>query len=185
MRKIVFGILVSLDGFIDHTEMIADEEIHQYAANQLDTVDAVLFGRATYQLFVDYWPTAATGSNPTLTAGELEYARKINNIPKIVFSSTLDKVEWNATLMKAVIPDEIMKMKQQPGKDLLLAGTNLASTFMKLGLIDEYEFLVQPIIIGKGTPLFKNVQDRVELKLLKTRVLNNGSVVLSYQPVKK
>ena len=188
MRKLIFSIQVSLDGFIDHTEMIADEEAHQYAADQLRSADTILFGRATYQLLADYWPTVVTnasrsGSRP-LTQGEIEFAHQINSIPKIVFSKTLENVGWNTQLVKAVIPEDILEMKRQPGKDLLIAGAGLATTLSKLGLVDEYEFLVQPIILGKGRLLFRDIKDRIKLKLVETKTFRNGVVLLHYQPEK-
>jgi len=126
------------------------------------------------QLMVDYWPNA-TG----------EFANKMNRMPKIVFSRTLEKVEWNNTrLIKDNIAEEISKMKQQPGKDLVLfAGADIAETLRQLGLIDEYRLLVNPVILGSGKPLFQNITDRIKLKLLKTQTFNCGNVLLCYKPI--
>ena len=173
--------MMSLDGFIegpgggsDWSWHVWDEEMEKYADELIDSVDVLLFGRVAFQLLADFWQ-AETG----------EFAEKINGIPKIVFSRTLKKVEWNAKLVKENIAEEILKMKHQSGKNLvLLAGANVASTFMKLDLIDEYRIIVNPVILGRGKPLFKDIRDRMNLKLLKTKTFKCGNVILYYQPDK-
>ncbi|MCL5995890.1 MAG: dihydrofolate reductase family protein, partial [Chloroflexi bacterium] len=139
------------------------------------------YGRVTYQMMESYWPTVLT--NPSSTKHEIEHARWIENVPKIVFSKTLEKVEWNNTrLIKENIAEEISKLKQQPGKDLVIFGSpGLAHSFMRLGLIDEYRLTVNPIILGSGKPLFRNVEDKMKLKLLKAQTFNSGVVGLHYE----
>jgi dihydrofolate reductase len=183
MRKVIFSILVTLDGFIDHTAMIADEETHQYYADELDTVDIVIYGRVTYQLLADYWPTAAM--NASLNPGELAFAQKMNRVPKIVFSKTLDHVEWNNTqLNQGDVVEHVAKLKQESGRDISISGAALANTLMQHDLIDKYRLLINPIVLGKGTHLFRE-GTKVNLKLINTRLFSSGCVLLSYQPVRK
>ena len=181
--------MVTLDGFFEgpNKELdwhVVDEEFNQYAIDLLSNVDSLLFGRVTYQLMVDYWPAAAT--NPSTPKSDLEIADKMNNLPKIVFSKTLQEVKWNnSRLVKENIAEEISKMKQQPGKDMVIFGSgSIVSTFMQHGLIDEYRIIVNPVVLGNGKPLFKGINDKQNLKLLNTRVLDSGIVILYYEPVK-
>ena len=187
MRKVILSNVVTLDGFFEgpNKELdwhIVDEEFNQYAIDLLSNVDALLFGRVTYQLMADYWPAAAT--NPSTSKSDLEIADKMNNLPKIVFSKTLQQVEWNnSRLVKDNIAQEISKMKQQSGKDMVIFGSgSIVSTFMQHGLIDEYRIIVNPVVLGNGKPLFKGINDKQNLKLLKTRVFDSGIVILFYEP---
>ena len=187
MRKVILSNSVTLDGFFAGPNgeldwFIVDEEFKQYANDLLSNVDALLFGRVTYQLMADYWPAAAT--NPSTSKSDLEIADKMNNLPKIVFSKTLQEVKWNnSRLVKENIAEEISKMKQQPGKDMVIFGSgSIVSTFMQLGLIDEYRIIVNPVVLGSGKPLFKGMNDKQNLKLLKTRVFSSGIVILFYEP---
>jgi Dihydrofolate reductase len=177
MRKVILHMVVSLDGFIEGADkeldwFVDDDEMLKYFHDLLNSVDAMLYGRVSYQLMTDYWPAANS-----------EFADKMNKMPKIVFSRTLEKVEWNnSRLVKENIGEEISKIKQQPGKDLVLfAGADMASTFRQLGLIDEYRLLVTPVVLGSGKPLFKDVKDKFSLKLLKTKTFGSGNVLLCYQ----
>jgi dihydrofolate reductase len=190
MRKVILSNLVTLDGFFagptgELDWFIVDEEINEYANDLLCKVDAILFGRVTYQLLADYWPAAAT--NPSTSKSDLEIADKMNNLPKIVFSKTLEEVKWNnSRLVKENIAEEISKIKQQPGKDVVIFGSgSIVSTLMQLGLIDEYRIIVNPVVLGNGKPLFKGINDKQNLKLLKTMVFGSGVVILYYQPVGK
>ena len=190
MRKVIVSMMVSLDGFFAGPKgeidwHIVDEEFNRYAVDLLNTVDTILFGRVTYQLFESYWPAAAL--SPSTSKSDLEISHKINNMTKIVFSKTLEKVEWkNARLVKEVIPDEIVKIKKQPGKDMVIFGSgSIVSTFAQLGLVDEYRIIVNPVVLGSGKPLFKDIRGRINLKLLKTKTFSSGNVLLVYQPVKK
>jgi dihydrofolate reductase len=130
----------------------------------------------------DYWPAAAT--NPSTSKSDLEIADKMNNLPKIVFSKTLREVKWNnSRLVKGNISEEISKMKQHSGKDIVIFGSgSIVSTLMQLGLIDEYRFIVNPVVLGNGNPLFKGINGKQNLKLLKTKVLGSGVVILFYEP---
>ena len=178
MRSLFWQMLVSLDGFMEgpNRELdwhVADDDFNRYVADMLGSIDAILLGRVTYQLFADYWPSATDAE-----------AGVMNKLPKVVFSKTLDKVEWNnSRLVKASLAEEVARLKQQPGKDLALFGSaDLASSFMRLGLIDEYRILVNPVVLGAGNPMFKDVKGRPALKLLKTETLRSGVVILSYRP---
>lgn len=179
MRKLIFQINVSLDGYADHTVAIADDELHDFSTDLLNTVDTVLFGRVTYQLFESYWPLAP--KDPEATKSIVEFANKINAIPKIVFSKTLQNVGWNNTrLVKSNMAEEVLKLKQGTGKNLSVGGLSLAQSLMKLSLIDEYLILVQPVVVGKGRRLFDGVNDRLDLKLSGTKTFRSGVVVLHY-----
>ncbi len=186
MRKIILSNLVSLDGYFEGPNREidchnVDEEFNEYAIDFLNSVDTLLFGRVTYQLMASYWPT------PTAIANDPIVAEKMNSLPKIVFSRTLEKVEWkNTRLVKEAIAEEISKLKQQPGKDSAIFGSSdLALTFIQHGLIDEYRIIVNPVVLGNGKPLFKGIKDRLNLKLLKTKVFRSGNVCLYYEPVER
>jgi dihydrofolate reductase len=157
-------------------------DLHEEMWNNLRTVDTLLLGRVTYQIWEKYWPAAAT--NPSSTKNDIEFSRYAEETQKIVFSNTLDKVEWkNTRLVKENIAEEILKMKQQPGKNMVVAGgAGIAQTFMRLGLIDEYLITVHPVILGKGKPLFGNLNGRIKLKLLGAKTYTSGAVGLHYQP---
>jgi dihydrofolate reductase len=183
MRKLISSINITLDGFCDHTAVIADDELHQNANELLRGVDTVLFGRVTYQLMESGWPPIV--KKPTGIKSIDDFAILIDNIAKIVFSNTLKNVEWkNTKLAKEDIKEEVVKLKQQPGKNILVGSPGIIITLMQLGLIDEYQFCVQPIILGSGLPLFKNIKDRIDLILLKTRTLGSGAIILYYKPMK-
>ena len=184
MRKLIAAINMTLDGFCDHTAMIADEEVHQHYNELLGNADTLIYGRITYQLMESYWPSVV--KNPTGNKPMDEFAVLINNISKIVYSRTLKSVEWkNTELKKDVIKEEILELKQQAGKNILVGSPSLIVALMQLDLIDEYQLSVQPIVLGGGLPLFKNVTDRVDLKLLKTKTFGCGAVTLYYEPVGK
>ncbi len=181
MRKLIAAINMTLDGFCDHTAMIADDEIHQHYNELLSNADTILFGRVTYQLMESYWPTVVI--NPTGNKPMDEFAVLINNISKIVFSRTLKKVDWkNTKLKKEVIKEEVIELKQQAGKNILLGSPGLIVALTQLDLIDEYQLGVQPIVLGSGLPLFKNIKDKINLKLLYTKAFACGAVMLYYEP---
>jgi dihydrofolate reductase len=186
VRRVVLFNMVTLDGYFAGPNGEIDwhhvgEEFNDFAGQQLDSADGLLFGRVTYQLMASYWPTDAAISNDPIIA------LKMNNLPKVVFSRTLEAVEWNnVSLVKENLAEEIRKLKEQPGKDLLLFGSaDLASTLTQLGLIDEYRLMVNPVVLGSGKPLFKDIKKSLDLKLVKTRAFGNGNVLLCYQPVSK
>jgi dihydrofolate reductase len=183
MRKLLAAINMSLDGFCDHTAMMADDEIHQHYNELLSNADTILFGRITYQLMESYWPTVV--KNPTGNKPSDEFAVLIDNIFKIVYSHTLENVVWKNTKLKTeVIKEEILELKQQTGKNILVGSPGLIAAFTQLDLIDEYQLTIQPIVLGSGLPLFKNIKDSVHLKLLKTKTFGCGAVTLYYKPAK-
>jgi len=184
MRKLIAAINITLDGFYNHTAMIADDEIHQHYNELLSNADTLLYGRITYQLMESYWPTVV--KNPTGNKPTDEFAVLIDNISKIVFSRTLQNVDWkNTKLKKEVIKEEVLELKQQAGKNILVGSPSLIVALTQLGLIDEYQLGVQPTVLGSGLPLFKNIKDRIDLKLLKTKTFGCGAIALYYEPTKK
>jgi dihydrofolate reductase len=192
LRRLFMFMTISVDGFFegrnhDISWHNVDEEFNKFAIAQLRETETILFGRRTYELFEDTWPKAA--ADPRTSKDNLEIARLINNMNKIVFSKTLKKVEekesWrNVKLVREVNPEEIKRWKQEPGKDLSVGGNNLAVSFAEAGLIDEIRIMVDPVVIGKGTPLFEGIKDKLNLRLLKIRTFKSGNVLLYYQPVK-
>ena len=182
MRKLIAAMNMTLDGFCDHTAMIADEEIHDHYTELLRNADAVLYGRITYQL-MEYWRSVV--ENPTGDKSMDDFAEAIDNISKIVYSRTLESVDWkNTELKREIVKDEILELKQRAGKDLLVGSPSLIVALTQLGLVDEYQLGVHPTVIGSGLVLFKNIKDRVDLKLLKTKTFGCGAVFLYYEPSK-
>ena len=194
MRKVVLSILVSLDGFIARPDrsldwFLNDADFEKYCLNMLRSVDAILVGRVTYEMFSEYWPTAGTesaqappGEGFTSRESEQEMARLMNSIPKIVFSRTLSKTEWGpASLIKDNLAEAVQRLKEQPGKDLILfAGASIAQTFINLDLFDEYRLLIHPIVLGKGIPLFANLNAERELTRTDVKSFGSGVVVVHY-----
>lgn len=183
MRKVIFFMLISLDGYFEGPDHAidwhnVDEEFNQFSNAQLDSTDLLLFGRVTYDLMAAYWPTAAAARDDPVTAAAM------NRLPKIVFSRTLKVARWqNTRLVKENIVEEIQRLKAEPGRDIFIFGSSdLSLTLISHGLIDEFRILVNPIVLGKGTPLFKGLQERLHLLLLKTQTFQNGNVLLCYQP---
>ena len=182
MRKVIAAINMTLDGFCDHTAGIPDEEIHQHYTELLNEGDAILYGRITYQL-MEYWQPLV--KNPSGEKTMDDFAMAIDKIPKIVFSHTLKNVEWeSAKLANRVIEEEVLELKQQPGRDILVGSRSLIIQLMKLNLIDEYQLCVHPVVAGSGLPLFENINDRTILKLIKTKTFSGGAVTLYYEPTK-
>jgi dihydrofolate reductase len=186
LRKVIVFMMTTPDcyfagpeGDIDWHNV--DEEFNEFANEQLNSVDTLLFGRVTYELMAGYWPT------PTATTDDPIIAGQMNSLPKLVFSRTLDKAEWhNTRLIKDNVAEEVTRLKQQPGKDLIIMGSsNLSASFIDLGLIDEFRIMVNPVVLGDGKPLFKGIHDKLNLKLLKSRTFNSGNVLLYYQPAGK
>ncbi|HYA85923.1 MAG TPA: dihydrofolate reductase family protein [Nitrospirota bacterium] len=184
MRKLFEFNLVTLDGYFEGPNRDigwhnVDAEFNDYAVDMLNSVDTLIFGRVTYELMANYWPTPAAMKNDPIVA------EKMNMLPKIVFSrKTLDKVEWhNTKLVKDIIEVDIENMKREPGKDMVVLGSgSIVSAFAQRGLIDEYRIMINPIVLGDGIPLFKGIKDRINLNLIKTRTFRNGNVLLYYQP---
>jgi dihydrofolate reductase len=185
MRKVIYSMGVSLDGFIAGPDgeidwSAPDEELHRFHNQQARELGAHLFGRGLYEV-MRYWETA--DQNPSAGEPVLEFARIWQDLPKIVFSTTLETVEGNARLVRDGVAEEVAKLKEQPGKDLAVGGAGLASTFARLGLIDEYRLFVSPVVLGGGTPYFPALDDRVDLELVETRTFGSRVVYLRYQRV--
>jgi dihydrofolate reductase len=183
MKKIIAAINMTLDGFCDHTSGVPDEEIHQHYADLLRTADTVLYGRITYQL-MEYWRTVL--ENPTGDKAMDDFAVAIDNTPKLVFSRTLKNVDWTtAKLAVQDLENELLALKQQTGKDVFVCSPSLIVASTKLNLIDEYQLCVHPVIAGSGLPLFKNISERITLKLSNTKTFGGGAVILYYIPTSK
>ena len=182
MRRVIYSMGVSLDGFIAGPDgeidwTAPDEELHRFHNQQTREVGAQLCGRGLYEAMV-YWETAE--KNPSATDFELEFARIWQELPKIVFSRTLESVEGNATLVRDGIAEQLAKLKDQPGKDLAVGGAGLASSFTKLGLVDEYRLFVSPVVLGGGTPYFPSLDERINLELVETQTFGSRVVYMRY-----
>jgi dihydrofolate reductase len=183
MRKIIAAINMTLDGFCDHTAIPADEELHQHYAELLDNAGVLLYGRITYQL-MQFWQTLI--KNPSGEKSMDDFAMAINKVPKIVFSHTLKNTDWDsAKLSNQPIEQEVLELKQQSGKDIFVGSRSLIVALMQLALIDEYQLCIHPVIVGNGLPLFKDINDRTILKLIKTKTFSSGAITLYYEPTNK
>jgi dihydrofolate reductase len=187
MRKIISMMSVSLDGFIEGPNgeldwhMISDE-LAAHFNDRLGPMGGFLDGRVTYELRAGYWPTA--DADPGAPAAVAEFARIWRDMPKIVYSRTLERAGWNTTVVREVVPEEVTRLKAQPGGDLVLGGADLGAAFRQFDLIDEYWIYVHPILIGRGKPLFQSpgsMTSAISLRLAATRIFGNGVVLLDYQ----
>ncbi|MBI5473818.1 MAG: dihydrofolate reductase family protein [Ignavibacteriae bacterium] len=179
MRNVIFAINITVDGCCDHTKGIADDELHEYFTGLLRDSDIEIFGRNTYHLMYPYWHDVAVNQSESKAINE--FARTFDSMPKIVFSTTLKSVEWNNTiLMHSDLQEEIMRLKKQPGRNISVGGLNIASQLAQAGLIDEYRFLIQPMIVGSGPRLFESIGTR-ELQLVETKPFRSGVVALHYK----
>jgi dihydrofolate reductase len=161
--------------------VLVDEELHAFFNDEARAMSAFLYGRRLYDVMTAYWPTAET--DPAATPAMLEFARIWKDTPKIVFSRTLERVEWNSRLVRDDAAAEVARLKAQPGFDMDVGGPTIASTLMRSGLIDEYRLFVQPVILGAGTPFFPSLDDRIGLTLVETRTFGSGVVYLRYEVV--
>lgn len=172
---------MTLDGFCDHTAVTADDEIHRHYTELLRSADIGIWGRTTYQL-MEYWKSVA--ENPTGNKVMDEFAATIDNIQKIVYSRTLESADWKDTEIKReIFKEEILGLKRQTGKNILAGSRSLILQLMKLNLIDEFQFCIHPVIAGGGLPLFKDIKDRIGLKLIKTKTFGCGAVIFYYEPM--
>jgi len=179
MRNVIFAINITLDGCCDHTKMIADEEIHEYFTHVMRDVDLLVFGRKTYQLMVPYWPDVAR--NHSQTKAENEFADAFDSINKVVFSRSLESAEGKTKIVRTSLRDEMLKLKQEQGKNILIGGVSVPSQLMELGLVDECHFVVQPIVAGEGRRLLEGVSlERLELRLVESKIFKSGCVALRY-----
>jgi dihydrofolate reductase len=180
MRPLRYAINITLDGCCDHREGIADEELHRHWAESLAQTDALLFGRVTYEMMEAAWrPPARTGVRPDWME---PFARTIDAAKKYVVSSTLDRVDWNAELVRGDLEQAVQQLKREPGKGLFVGGVTLPLALAELGLIDEYEFVVQPRLVGHGPTLFAGLSKPVDLKLVSRREFGSGAVAMRYEP---
>ncbi|RFS20089.1 dihydrofolate reductase [Chitinophaga silvatica] len=183
MKKLVFGINLTIDGCCDHTKGTGDEEIHEYFANLIREADVLVYGRKTYELMVPFWPDIAKDlSGPTKSIND--FALAFDAVDKIVvFSHTLDKVENpKVEVVNTDLKEEIIKLKQGEGKDILLGGVDLPSQLVALDLIDEYRIVIQPYIVGEGRRLFDDVNllEKLKLELVESKQLKSGAIALHY-----
>ena len=182
MRKLIFAINTTLDGCVDHTKQFVDEEASlEYFTPLMREADLQIFGRKTYQLMVPYWPEVL--KDQSATRADTEFARAFDSIPKVVFSRSLDGVEdRNTRIVRGNLRDEILKLKQEPGKNILVGGVDIPSQLMELGLVDEYRFVVGPIVAGEGRRLLEGVSlpQKLQLKLADSKVFRSGCVALHY-----
>ena len=182
-RKLIYSMTMSLDGFIaapdgDIGWSAPDEELHRFHNQRVREIGVHLLGRRLYETML-YWETAE--ENPSASESELEFARIWKNIPRIVVSKTLEQVEGNARLARASVAEEVAKLKEQPGPDLAVGGAGLASTCIELGLVDQYDVFVSPIVLGAGTPYFPALEARIDLELVETRTFGSRIVFLRYR----
>jgi dihydrofolate reductase len=186
MGKLIYSNMMTLDGFMEGPGNsldwpIIDEELHRFVNEEVRAWDAFLYGRRTYELMAEYWPTGDT--NPASLPYEVEFAQIWKAKPKIVFSKSLTSIKGDASLEREVIPEEILKFKERAENGLGLGGANLASTFMRLGLIDEYQVYIHPILLGEGMPMFPALGRKVDLRLEETHTFGSGVLFLRYSAI--
>ncbi len=184
MRPLRYSINVTLDGCCDHQAGSVDEELHRHAAENIAQADALLFGRVTYEMMeAAFRPVAQTGMRPDwMTAWMEPFARTIDAAKKYVVSSTLDRVDWNATLLRGDLASAVRQLKQEPGNGLFVGGVTLPLALAEMGLIDEYEFVVHPRLAGHGPTLFSGLSKYIDLKLLSRVEFGSGAVATRYEP---
>ncbi len=181
MRNVIFAINITLDGCCDHTKTIADEELLEYYKHLMRDVDLLVFRRKTYQLMVPYWPDVAKSQSET--KAEIEFAQTFDSINKIVVSESLDSAEGtNTRIVRTNLRDEILKLKKEQGKNILIGGVTVPSQLIELGLVDEYHFVVQPIVAGEGRRLLEGMSlpEKLQVKLVESKIFKSGCVALHY-----
>ncbi|MGW1760447.1 dihydrofolate reductase family protein [Streptomyces mirabilis] len=184
MRRIVLMMSVSLDGFIEGPNREidwhrVDAELHRHFNEEIRKFGGLLDGRVTHELMAEYWPTA--DQDPDSTPETVEFAGIWRDIPKYVYSRTLERADWNTTIVREVVPDEVRALKEQPGGDLGLGGADLAAAFLRHDLVDEFRVYVHPVLIGRGKPLFPETHTPTGLRFVETRAFGNGVVLLRYE----
>ena len=183
MRPLRYSINVTLDGCCDHREMIPDEDLHRHAAENIARADALLFGRVTYEMMEAAWRPIASGTRPDWMQPWMEpFANTIDAAKKYVVSSTLDRVDWNAEIVSGDLGNAVQQLKQESGKALFTGGVTLPRALAELGLIDEYEFIVHPRLVGQGRTLFAGLSKHVDLKLVDRQEFSSGAVAMRYEP---
>jgi dihydrofolate reductase len=183
MRPLRYSINVTLDGCCDHRAIVPDEELHRHAAESIEQADALLFGRVTYEMMETGWRPVAQGTRPDWMADWMEpFARTIDAAKKYVVSNTLDRVDWNAELVRGDLGKAVQQLKEEPGNGLFVGGLKLPQALAELGLIDDYEFIVQPRVAGHGPTLFAGLSKRLDLKLVNRLEFASGAVAMRYEP---
>ncbi len=178
MRKIIAAINMTLDGYCDHTGILPDEEIHRHYAELLAEADVILYGRITYQL-MEFWKTLI--SNPSGEPSMDDFALVMDKVSKTVFSQTLENLDWDSARLAKLPPEEeVAELLRQPGGNILVGSRSLIIQLMKLGLVDEFQLCIHPVVAGSGLPLFENATDRINLQLLRTKTFSGGAVILYY-----
>ena len=181
MRNVIFAINITLDGCCDHTKQLADDETHEYFTHLLRSVDLLVFGRITYELMVPFWPEVA--KTQSMSNAENEFARTFDFLPKVVFSRSLASADDPKTrIIRTNLHDEMLKLKREPGKDILVGGVSLPSQLIELGLVDEYRFVVGPILAGEGRRLMEGVSlpETLQLRLVESKSFKSGCVAVRY-----
>jgi dihydrofolate reductase len=184
MRKIIVLLSVSIDGFFEGPNreldwQLVDDELHSHFNQVLSGMGVFLNGRVTYELMAKAWPTA--DQDPASTPPMVEFARIWRDMPKVVYSKTLERADWNASIVRDVVPEQVKALKAQPGGDMVLGGADLAAAFMRHDLIDEFRLYLHPVILGRGRRLFESSDESRQLRLAETRTFGNGVVLLHYQ----
>jgi dihydrofolate reductase len=183
MKKVIAAFNMTLDGVCDHTSGVADEGLHQHYSELVDNAGVILYGRTTYQL-MQFWQTLL--QNPSGKKSTDDFAISIDKIPKLIFSNTLKDTGWNsAEIAKRPLDEEVLALKQQEGKDILVGSRSLIIQLLNSNLIDEFQICIHPVIEGKGLLLFDQIKDRIMLKLIKTKLLNSGAIVFYYEPTRE
>jgi dihydrofolate reductase len=181
MRKLIFAINITLDGCCDHTKQVADEETHEYFTELMREADVQIFGRKTYELMVPFWPEVA--KKQSMTKASNEFALAFDSVSKVVFSRTLaSAADRNTRIVRSDLQGEVLKLKREQGKSILVGGVDIPSQLIELGLVDEYRFVVGPIIVGEGRRLLEGVSlpQRLQLKLVESKIFKSGCVALRY-----
>jgi dihydrofolate reductase len=180
MRKLIYAINITADGCCDHTKQGADDETFDYFIQLLREVDLQVFGRKTYELMVPYWPDVA--KDPSSTKADKEFADAFDAIGRVVFSRSLESAEGKTRIVRTNLRDEILRLKQEDGKDILVGGVDIPSQLIELGLVDEFRFVVVPVLVGEGRRLLEGVSlpEKLQLKLVETKIFKSGSVALRY-----
>gem|GEM_PF-114275 len=181
MRNLIFAINITLDGCCDHTKQIGDEETHEYFTHLMRDVDLLVFGRKTYQLMVPFWPEVA--KNQSMTRASNDFARTFDSIKKVVFSRSLDSTEdKNTRIVRTSLHDEVVQLKREQGKNILVGGVDIPSQLIELGLVDEYRFVVAPIVAGEGRRLLEGVSlgEMVQPKIVDSKIFKSGCIALRY-----
>jgi dihydrofolate reductase len=181
MRSLIYAINITLDGCCEHTKPTVDEEVLEFYTQMLRGAGLLVYGRKTYQLMVPYWPDVA--KDPTASKADRDFAQAFESANKVVFSRSLDSAEDSKTrILRGNLHDEILKLKQEPGKDILAGGVDIPSQLIELGLVDEYRFVITPVVAGEGRRLLEavNLPDKFRLTLVESKIFKSGCVALRY-----